>query len=70
MKRLKLSAKDEKIKAESEKADAAPSKLDSWMKEQAHVHPPALNPEIGQIALVRAWLRKPCPPGFPKDRSC
>jgi hypothetical protein len=35
MKRLKLSAKDEKIKAESEKADAAPSRLDNWMKEQA-----------------------------------
>lgn len=34
MRRLKLSAKDERIKAESEKADAAPSKLDSWMKAQ------------------------------------
>jgi hypothetical protein len=33
--RLKLSAKDAKIKAESEKTEADPSKLDKWMKQQA-----------------------------------
>ena len=35
IRRLKLSAKDEKIKTESERTKADPSKLDAWMKQQA-----------------------------------
>jgi hypothetical protein len=52
MRRLKLSAKDAKIKAESEKANAAPSKLDSWMKEQARTSH-SKQTDIGQSVSVR-----------------
>ena len=38
IRRLKLSAKDEKIKTESERTKADPSKLDAWMKQQASQH--------------------------------